>query len=146
MTNANVTSSLKKGEVSRNWYVVDASENTLGRVATVVAERLTGKHKPTFTPSMDNGDYVIVTNCDKIETTGRKSKQKIYYRHSGYIGSIKSKSLEEALLEDSTKVMEHAVRGMLQKNKLLAPRMARLKLFKGEHNMEAQKPEKLGVK
>ena len=147
MTNARTTHSLKTAEISRDWYLVDASSTTLGRVATVVAERLIGKHKPSYTPHIDNGDFVVVVNADKIKVTGRKLEQKTYYRHSGYMGGIKQKTLSEAMNDDPTEVIRAAVKGMLPKNKLQAPRIARLKVYSGsEHEHAAQKPVELGVK
>ena len=141
------TSSLKASEISRDWYVIDAASAPLGRVATQVAEKLIGKHKPTFTPHIDNGDFVVVINSDKIKTTGKKLDQKTYYRHSGYIGSIKETTLNEQMEKDSTRVIERAVKGMLPKNKLLSDRMARLKVYAGEdYPHEAQKPSKMGDK
>ena len=141
------TPSLKTAEISRKWYVVDASQNTLGRVSTVVAERLIGKHKPTFTPHIDNGDYVIVINADKLKVTGRKMDQKVYYRHSGYMGGLKEATLAEKMEKDSTEVIRKAVKGMIPTNKLEAGRLARLKVYAGsEHEHTAQKPEELGVK
>lgn len=141
------TPSLKASEVSRDWYVIDAASAPLGRVATQVAEKLTGKHKPTFTPHIDNGDFVIVINSDKLVATGKKMAQKTYYRHSGYIGSTKETTLSEQMEKDSTRVIERAVKGMIPKNKLLSDRMARLKVYAGsEHPHEAQKPTTIGDK
>lgn len=141
------TPSLSASAVSRNWYIVDASQNSLGRVATIVAERLIGKHKPTYSPNIDNGDHVIVINSDKLQVTGRKMKQKMYYRHSGYMGGLTETTLEKKMENDSTAVIAAAVKGMLPKNKLQSGRMARLKVYAGaEHGHEAQKPQELGVK
>lgn len=138
------TPSIKLSEVTRKWYVVDASKAPLGRVATVIANALIGKHKPTYTPHVDGGDYVVVINADKIVLTGRKAEQKTYYRHSGYIGGIKQKSYEQLKSEDPTQIIEKAVRGMLPRNKLHGGRLQRLKVYAGsEHNHEAQKPEEL---
>ncbi len=144
---ANKTSSLKASEVSRDWYIIDASSDTLGRIATQIAEKLTGKHKPTFTPHIDNGDFVVVINADKVKTSGKKLDQKVYYRHSGYIGSTKQTTLGEQLEKDSTKVVTKAVFGMIPKNKLHSDRMNRLKVYATEeHPHEAQKPTKMGAK
>ena len=139
------TPSLKASEIDRKWYVIDASSATLGRVATQVAEKLIGKHKATYTPHIDNGDFVVVINSDKLQVSGKKLNQKVYYRHSGYIGSLKEATLAEHLEKDSTRVIEMAVKGMIPKNKLQTPRMARLKVYAGEeHPHEAQKPEVIG--
>lgn len=139
------TSSLKASEISRNWYVIDASTDTLGRVATQVAEKLIGKHKATYTPHIDNGDFVVVVNSDNIKVSGKKMDDKKYYRHSGYIGSIKEATLGEKIEKDSTKVIELAVKGMLPKNKLQNDRMIRLKIYPtADHPHEAQKPQKMG--
>lgn len=141
------TYSQKASEVTRDWYIVDASENTLGRVASVIASRLTGKHKPTFTPSMDAGDHVVVINADRIKVTGNKMTEKKYYRHSEYPGGLKEASLSEQMNKRADQVIEHAVRGMIPKNKLQDARMKRLHVYTGtDHNHEAQKPTKLEVK
>ena len=140
------TFSQKPADVTRQWVVIDASENTLGRVATVAAERLIGKNKATFTPHVDGGDYVIIVNADKVGITGNKLEAKKYYRHSGFPGGIKERSLAEVMTLDSSKAIVEAVRGMLPKNKLAPARLERLKVFGGaEHNHEAQKPTKIGV-
>lgn len=141
------TFSLKQNDVKRTWVEVDASSAPLGRLATVIATRLTGKYKPTFTPHIDDGDYVVVTNADKLVVTGNKELSKTYYRHSGFPGGIKSRTLEEVRELDSTQAVIAAVKGMLPKNKLAAERMARLRVFTGEsHEHTAQKPVKLEVK
>ena len=141
------TYSAKPTDITRKWYVVDASEDTLGRVAGRVAQLLTGKGKPMFTPHIDCGDYVIVINAKKIKTTGKKLEDKQYYRHSGYPGGIKSKSLGQKLEQEPESVITHAVRGMIPANKLRDGRLARLKVYAGEeHQHEAQKPEKLTIK
>lgn len=141
------TTVLKPAEVQRNWVVIDASEAPLGRVSTVIANRLTGKYQPSFTPHVDSGDYVVVLNADKLVLTGRKVLQKTYYRHSGYMGSTKQQTAEQQMEKDSTRIIEGAVKGMLPKNKLQSGRMARLKIFRGEeHDHAAQKPTKIGVK
>ncbi len=144
---ANKTSSLKAADISRDWYVIDAASAPLGRVATQIAEKLIGKHKPTFTPHIDNGDFVVVINSDALVTTGKKATQKVYYRHSGYIGSTKETTLEEQVEKDSTRVIENAVKGMLPKNKLQSDRMGRLKVYAdSDHPHEAQKPTMIGEK
>jgi large subunit ribosomal protein L13 len=147
MNNNRKTFSLKSSDVKRNWVLIDASEAPLGRVATVIAGRLIGKYKPTYTPHIDDGDFVVVVNADKLIVTGNKEIAKTYYRHSGYPGGIKSASLAEARAKNSSKVIADAVKGMLPKNKLSADRMGRLKVFADEsHTHEAQKPRKIGVK
>jgi large subunit ribosomal protein L13 len=143
----NKTFSLKKSDVSRNWVVIDASEAPLGRVATVIAARLIGKYKPTFTPSMDDGDYVVVINAGKIVTTGNKDDAKTYYHYSGFPGGMKSRSLADVKAKNPEKAIIAAVKGMLPKNKLAADRMARLRVFADEnHTHQAQQPVKIGVK
>lgn len=141
------TFSAKPSDVTRKWYVIDASEAPLGRVATQIATLLTGKGKTQFTHHIDTGDYVIVVNTDKLVTTGKKIEDKSYYRHSGFPGGIKETSLKAQLDKDSTQVVFKAVRGMIPVNKLRPGRLERLKLYAGaEHNHEAQKPEKISVK
>lgn len=140
------TYSQKSSEVARKWYVIDASKVPLGRLATIIAQVLTGKAKSTYTPHIDDGDYVVVVNSDKLVVTGKKLEQKKYYRHSGYIGGIKDRTLEEQLEIDSTQVIKSAVSGMLPKNKLQSERVKRLKVYSGsEHEHSAQKPEELKV-
>ncbi len=141
------TYSAKPSEVTRTWYVVDASEATLGRVSTEIATMLTGKAKPMFTKHIDCGDYVIVINADKLKVTGEKMTKKIYYRHTGHPGGLKETQLKDMMEKDSTRVITAAVRGMLPVNKLRQDRLARLKVYAGEdHNHEAQKPVKISVK
>jgi large subunit ribosomal protein L13 len=140
------TYSQKPSEVARKWVEVDASEAPLGRLATAIATILIGKNKPTYTAHIDAGDYVVVTNADKLVVTGDKLTDKKYYRHSGFPGGIKERTLAEQIEKDSTKVIHDAVRGMLPKNKLLDARVKRLKIFPGaEHNHSAQTPEKIKV-
>lgn len=135
------TYSQKPTEVSRKWYVLDASSAPLGRLSTEIAKLLTGKHKPTFTPHTDGGDYVIVINTDKCVLTGNKEHSKKYYRHSGYPGGIKERTVAEQRQKDSRKIIEASVFGMLPKNKLRDGRMLRLKLYtEDKHQHEAQKP------
>lgn len=144
---ATKTFSLKASEVSRNWTLIDASEAPLGRVATVIAGRLVGKYKPTYTPSMDDGDYVVVINADQLVMTGNKENSKVYYRHTGFPGGIKERSLKEVKNLDSTKAVVAAVKGMLPRNKLHAVRLTRLRVFPGDvHEHTAQKPVKIEVK
>ncbi len=140
------TYSQKPSEVTRQWHLVDATDLRLGRLATVVAQHLIGKHKPTYTPHIDGGDVVVIINSDKIATTGNKLLQKRYFKHSGYPGGISSKTLEQRLEEDSRGVIEDAVRRMMPANRLRDGRMMRLKVYRGaEHPHEAQQPKSLGV-
>ncbi len=141
------TYSAKPTDVNRKWYVIDASQATLGRVSTQVADLLTGKTKPQFTSHIDCGDFVIVINSDNLKVTGNKMTDKIYYRHSGFPGGIKSLSLKEKMEKDSTDVILKSVRGMLPVNKLRDGRLARLKIYTGEeHNHAAQQPTVIAVK
>ena len=132
--------------IDRKWYVVDAEGQTLGRLATVVAATLRGKNKPTFTPFLDTGDYVIVVNADKIKVTGKKLDQKTYFSHSKYIGGVKETTLREMLAKKPEKVVEHAVIGMLPKGPLGRQMAKKLFVYAGaEHNHQAQKPETLTI-
>lgn len=132
----------KKEEAERNWWIVDASNQRVGRVATVVANLLRGKHKPTFTPSVDNGDFVVVINTDKLELTGRKWDTKKYFSHSRFFGSLKEKSAAQMKEEDPSFVLSEAVRGMLPTNKQTYSLITKLKAFRGaEHPHAAQKPQ-----
>ncbi len=132
----------KAADVERKWYVIDAQDKALGRVATEVARLLRGKHKPIFTPHVDTGDFVIVLNTEKILLTGNKAEQKFYYRHSGYPGGIKAVSYGELLKKKPQKVMELAVKGMLPHNKLGSAMFKKLKVYAGnQHPHAAQKPE-----
>ena len=141
------TYSAKPSDVTRKWYVVDASETALGRVATHVATLLTGKGKPMFTSHIDCGDFVVVINADKLQVTGAKMTDKMYYNHSGYPGGLRERQLKDVVEKDSTEVILQAVRGMLPGNKLRDGRLARLKIYAGaEHNHAAQKPEVLSLK
>ena len=136
------TFSAKPADVTRKWYVVDASTAPLGRLATEVATLLTGKGKPTFTPHVDTGDYVIVINADNLVVTGNKLADKKYYRHSGFPGGLKTRTLTEQMDKDVAEVIEHAIRGVIPANKLRPGRLARLKVYGGsEHNHAAQAPE-----
>jgi large subunit ribosomal protein L13 len=140
------TYSAKPSDVTRAWYVIDASEAPMGRVATKVATLLTGKEKPMFTQHIDTGDYVIVINAEKLVVTGNKLGQKMYYHHSHYPGGLKEATLEEKMAKDPTHALTHAIRGMLPVNKLRDGRLARLKVYAGaEHNHEAQKPVVLSL-
>lgn len=141
------TYSAKPSDVTRKWYVIDASEATLGRVATQIAQLLTGKGKPMFTHHIDVGDFVVVVNTDNLVVTGNKLEDKMYYRHSGFPGGLTETQMKDKMKNDSTEVIFKAVRGMLPVNKLRDGRLARLKVYAGsEHNHEAQKPEKISVK
>ena len=134
----------KPEDIERKWYVVDAKGQTLGRLASEVAQVVRGKHKPIYTPAADVGDYVIVVNAEKIHVTGRKLDQKMYYRHSGYPGGLKEMSLRRMLEERPTRVIELAVRGMLPKNRLGRKMIKKLKVYAGaDHPHEAQQPEPL---
>ncbi|MGD2179451.1 MAG: 50S ribosomal protein L13 [Anaerolineae bacterium] len=136
----------KPEDIQRNWYVVDASGQTLGRLASEVARIVRGKHKPIYSPSVDVGDFVIVINADKIHVTGRKLDQKAYYRHSGYPGGLKEVSLRRMLEKHPTKVIEHAVRGMLPKSRLGRKMIRKLKVYAGsDHPHQAQQPELLDL-
>jgi large subunit ribosomal protein L13 len=131
-------------EIDKKWYVVDAKDKILGRLATEIATRLRGKHKPTFSPFIDNGDYIIVTNADKISLTGKKWDDKKYYRHTGYMGGIKESSAKELLEKHPTDLVMKAVKGMLPKNKLGRAQLKKLKIYAGdEHPHAAQQPEQL---
>ncbi len=133
-------------EIDRKWYVVDAENKVLGRLATEIASRLRGKHKPTFSPFMDNGDFIIVTNADKIQLTGKKWDDKKYYRHTGYIGGIKEASAKELLAKHPTDLVMKAVKGMLPKNKLGRAQLKKLKIYaSAEHPHAAQMPEVLDI-
>jgi large subunit ribosomal protein L13 len=137
----------KPASIEKKWYVVDASGHTLGRLSTVVADTLRGKRKPTYTPNIDTGDFVVVVNAEKIVVTGNKLEQKMYYRHSGYPGGIKSEALGKLLGRRPEEVIRRAVKGMLPHNKLGAAQLRKLKIYAGdEHPHEAQGPEALEIK
>ncbi len=141
------TYSAKPSDITRQWYQIDGSEAPLGRVATRVAKLLMGKGKPEYTAHIDCGDYVVITNAENIQVTGKKMDQKIYYRHSGYPGGIKQRTLTEQMEKDATAALTHAIRGMIPANKLRDGRLARLKVYAGsEHEHEAQKPKKISIK
>ena len=140
------TFSAKPAEVRRDWYVVDATGKTLGRLSTEIARRLRGKHKPEYTPHVDTGDYIVVINAEKIRVTGNKLKDKTYYRHTGYIGNLKSITLDKLLDEAPERVIEHAVKGMLPRGPLGRKMLSKLRVFAGpEHNHAAQQPIPLEV-
>lgn len=137
----------KKGEAERKWLIVDAEGQVLGRLASQIAARLRGKHKPVFTPNVDTGDFVVVINAEKVRFTGRKLDQKVYYRHSNYPGGLKAETLKERLEAKPEEVIRDAVWGMLPKNRLGRTLIKKLKVYSGaEHPHEAQKPEPLSVK
>lgn len=141
------TYSQKPSEVSRRWVLIDASQAPLGRVSTVIAKHLIGKYKPSYTPHIDDGDYVVVINAEKTVVTGNKETGKIYYRHTGFPGGIKDATVAEVREKFPERLIESAVKGMLPKNKLADERMKRLKVFAGsEHAHAAQTPEKVEVK
>ena len=141
------TYTAKPGEIERRWYVVDAEGQTLGRLATRIADTLRGKNKPQYTPHVDTGDFVVVVNAEKIHVTGKKLDDKIYYRHSGYPGGLKQRTLREQLDRRPTEVIRIAVKGMLPKNKLAARQLTKLKVYAGpEHPHEAQAPKELEVR
>lgn len=141
------TYSAKPTDVTRKWYVIDASEAPMGRVATRVATLLTGKEKPMFTKHIDCGDFVIVINAAQTVVTGQKAEDKMYYKHSGFPGGLTELTFNEVMAKDPTKAIFQAVRGMLPVNKLRDERLKRLKIYAGaEHNHEAQKPEVISIK
>ena len=140
------TYSIKANEIKRDWYLVDANGKTLGRLASAIAIRLRGKHKPEYTPHMDTGDYIVVVNAGKIHVTGNKMAAKTYYRHSGYPGGIKSISLEKMLAKDPSKALEIAVKGMLPKGPLGRQMFRKLKVYSdATHNHTAQQPQPLEI-
>ena len=138
------TFSAKNHDIDRNWYLVDAQNKTLGRLSTEIATRLCGKHKPIYTPHVDTGDYIVVINASKIRVTGKKLTDKIYYKHTGYIGNLKSENLETMLKKYPERVLMKSVRGMLPKSKLGNAMIKKLRVFAGpEHTHIAQQPEPL---
>ncbi len=143
----NRTYSAKPQDVTRKWYIIDASETTLGRLSTVAANILTGKNKSIFTKHIDCGDYLIVINADQLKVTGKKLTDKKYYRHSGYPGNLKEVTLEQQLDKDSTKIIIHSIRGMLPINKLRDARLLRLKVYKDSNHLhQPQNPEIISLK
>lgn len=146
MVNAK-TYSQKPSEITHKWILIDASSAPLGRVSTVIAKYLIGKYKPTYTPHMDAGDYVVVINAEKVVVTGAKETDKKYYRHSGYPGGISDESLAEVRVKYPERIIQEAVKGMIPRNKLAAERLKRLRVFPGEaHTHTAQTPEKVEIK
>ena len=140
------TYSAKAGEITREWYLVDAEGKTLGRLATQIATILRGKNKPDFTPHIDTGDFVVVINAEKVHVTGNKREQKTYWRHSGYPGGIRSRTLNEMLERQPEEVLRKAVKGMLPRNKLGRAQLTKLKVYAGtEHPHAAQQPKELEI-
>jgi large subunit ribosomal protein L13 len=140
------TFSAKPAEVRRDWFVVDATGKTLGRLSTEIAHRLRGKHKPEYTPHVDTGDYIVVVNAEKIRVTGNKLKDKKYHRYTGYIGNLKTESLETMLEDHPERVLQSAVKGMLPKGPLGRQMFKKLRVFKGpEHDHAAQQPIPLEI-
>jgi large subunit ribosomal protein L13 len=140
------TFSAKGHEVKRDWLVVDASDKVLGRLATEIARRLRGKHKAEYTPHVDTGDYIIVTNAEKVTVTGRKFKNKMYHHHTGYVGGIKSVTFEKLQSKNPVKIIELAVKGMLPKNPLGRDMYRKLKVYVGsDHPHTAQQPKQLDI-
>ena len=140
------TYSAKTGEITREWYLVDADGKTLGRLATQIADRLRGKGKPQYTPHVDTGDFVVVVNAEKIAVTGNKLDAKMYYRHTGYPGGLKTRPLREQLERRPTEVLRKAVKGMLPRNKLARQQITKLKIYAGpEHPHDAQAPKPFEV-
>lgn len=136
------TFSAKAEEVKRDWFLIDAEGKTLGRLASEVAKRLRGKHKPVYTPHVDTGDYIVIINAEKVHVTGNKAKDKMYYKHTGYIGNMKSISFEKQIQKAPERVIETAVKGMLPKNPLGRAMYRKLKVYAGpEHKHEAQQPQ-----
>ncbi len=140
------TFSAKPEEVRRDWYVVDATNKTLGRLSTEIAKRLRGKHKPEYTPHVDTGDYIVVINADKIRVTGNKMKDKMYHHHTGYIGNLKTMSLKKLMSQSPERVLQYAVKGMLPRNRLGRKMFSKLRVFAGpDHKHEAQQPIPLEI-
>ena len=141
------TFAAKPHEVRRDWFVVDATDKVLGRLAAAIAYRLRGKHKPEFTPHVDTGDYIVVVNADKLRVTGNKASAKMYYRHSGYPGGIYSTSFEKLKQRAPRRVLEHAVKGMLPKGRLGYAMLKKLKVYKSsDHPHAAQQPKALEIR
>ncbi|MCK5785855.1 MAG: 50S ribosomal protein L13 [Candidatus Sabulitectum sp.] len=141
------TYSAKAGEIKRDWWLVDATDQTLGRLSAKLAMILQGKNKPVYTPHIDTGDFVVVVNVDKMHVTGRKLDQKIYYRHTGYAGGQKATKMRDMMDDHPERVLTHAVKGMLPKNRLSSAQLKKLKIFSGpEHTHAAQQPRVLEIK
>ena len=141
------TMSAKPQDVRRDWYLVDATDKTLGRLSSEIASRLRGKHKPEYTPHVDTGDYIVVVNAEKIRVTGNKLKDKMYHRYTGYIGNLKSMPMEELMNEAPERALQHAVKGMLPRNSLGRKMLSKLRVYAGpEHEHQAQQPKPLDIK
>lgn len=130
----NKTHTAKAGDIQREWHLYDLAGKILGRASTEIARLLMGKHKATYTPNIDQGDYVVVINADKVEVTGNKLSSKMYYHHSGYPGGLKQESLADKMASNPAEVIEHSVKGMLPKNKLQTPRLRRMKIYTGSEH------------
>ena len=140
------TFSATPSDIKQDWYLIDAKDKILGRLATEVAKRLRGKHKPEYTPHMDTGDYIVIINADKIKVTGKKTDDKIYYHHTGYPGGVKSIAYKDQMIKEPTLIIEKAVKGMLPKNPLGRDMFRKLKVYAGaEHNHVAQQPKALEI-
>lgn len=140
------TFSAKSAEVERDWYIVDAEGKTLGRLATEIARRLRGKHKPEYTPHVDTGDYIVVVNAEKVRVTGRKATDKVYYHHTGYVGHLRSITFDKLIEKAPERVIEKAVKGMLPRNPLGRAMFKKLKVYAGtEHKHAAQQPKPLEI-
>ena len=140
------TFSAKPADVRRDWFLVDADGKTLGRLATEIARRLRGKHKPEYTPHVDTGDYIVVVNADKIRVTGNKMKDKMYHRYTGYIGNLKSMPLEKLMAQAPERALQYAVKGMLPRNPLGRKMLSKLRIYAGpEHQHQAQQPTPLEI-
>jgi large subunit ribosomal protein L13 len=141
------TYSAKAGEIKRDWWLVDATDQTLGRLSAKLAMILQGKNKPVYTPHIDTGDFVVVVNVEKMRITGRKLDQKIYYRHTGYAGGQRAVAMRDLMSKHPERVLSHAVKGMLPKNRLSSAQLKKLKIFSGpEHTHAAQQPRVLEIK
>jgi len=140
------TFSAKPEDVRRDWYVVDATNKTLGRLSSEIARRLRGKHKPEYTPHVDTGDYIVVVNAEKVRVTGNKMKDKMYHRYTGYVGNLKSMPLEKLMDEAPERAIQYAVKGMMPRNPLGRKMLSKLRVFVGpEHTHEAQQPIPLEI-
>ncbi len=140
------TVSAKPSEVRREWYLVDAADKTLGRLSTEISRRLRGKHKPEYTPHVDTGDYIVVVNAEKVRVTGNKMTDKMYHHHTGYVGNLKSISLEKQLQKAPERVIEAAVKGMMPRNPLGRAMLKKLRIYAGpEHQHQAQQPKALDI-
>lgn len=145
-TSAKITKSMRKEDVERDWWVVDAADQTIGRISSKIASLLRGKHKPWFTPHVDTGDFVVVINADKVKVTGKRLDQKSYFRHSGYIGGTTVTTFKEMLEKKPEFVVENAVKGMLPKGRLGRKMITKLKVYSGaEHPHHAQQPKEFEV-